>query len=413
MTTTIPSTSAASNLNKSLPPTQETSSRLWSIDAYRGFVMFLMMAEILHLSSLAEKFPDSSLCQWLRFHTTHVEWIGCSLHDLIQPSFSFLVGVSLAFSLLKRFSHQQNTTGILLHAAWRSLLLIGLGIFLRSLHREQTYFTFEDTLTQIGLGYFPLVLIGLARPYVAWIATVLILIGYWALFALYPLPSEDFDMKTVGVPADWPHLLEGFEEHWDKNTNPAWAFDRWWLNLFPREQPFEFNRGGYATLSFVPTLATMLLGLIAGRWLTNRSTIPSRMLGQLLAAALICGALGWLLGSLHLCPVVKRIWTPSWVLWSGGWCFLLLAVFHLLLDHLKWTRAFFPLVVIGANSIASYVMAETIAPWISENLTKHFGTKPFEILGDPFRPILLGGTTLVCMWLILHWMYRNKVFVKI
>jgi predicted acyltransferase len=77
-------------------------SRLLSIDAYRGFVMLLMMAEMVRLSSLAKIFPDIAFFEWVKFHTTHVEWIGCSLHDLIQPSFSFLVGTSLAFSLLKR-----------------------------------------------------------------------------------------------------------------------------------------------------------------------------------------------------------------------------------------------------------------------------------------------------------------------
>ena len=79
----------------------------------------------------------------------------------------------------------------------------------------------------------------------------------------------------MGVKADWPHHPTGFAAHWDKNTNPAAAFDRWFLNLFPREKPFTHNGGGYATLSFIPTLATMILGLFAGQWLredwTDRS----------------------------------------------------------------------------------------------------------------------------------------------
>ena len=73
------------------------------------------------------------------------------------------------------------------------------------------------------------------------------------------------------MPADWPHLMTGFAAHWNKNSNLAWAFDTWFLNLFPREQPFKYNGGGYATLSFIPTLATMILGLIAGGVLRRRS----------------------------------------------------------------------------------------------------------------------------------------------
>lgn len=91
----------------------------------------------------------------------------------------------------------------------------------------------------------------------------------------------------------------------------------------------------------------------------------------------------------------------------------MMGIFYSLLDVAKWSRAFFPLLVIGANSIASYVMAETIAGWISENLTKHFGPKPFMIGGENWQPILLGATTLFCLWLILLWMYRHKYYVKI
>lgn len=388
------------------------ASRLLSIDAYRGFVMLLMMAEMVRLSTLAKIFPDIGFFEWLKFHTTHVEWIGCSLHDLIQPSFSFLVGTSLAFSLLKRSEHQ-STLRILLHAAWRSLFLILLGIFLRSLHREQTNFTFEDTLTQIGLGYFPLVLIGRAKPIIAPVTIAVVLVGYWALFALYPLPPSNFDTATVGVPADWPHRLEGFQAHWNKNTNPAWAFDHWWLNQFPRPERFEFNRGGYATLSFIPTLATMLLGLIVGRWLADTGWNAQKKLLSCFAAAGVLLLAAWGISSLGLCPIVKRIWTPTWTLWSGGWCCALMGVFYLLLDVARWHKPFFPIVVIGANSIASYVMAETLPEWIGENLVKHLGPTPFMLGGESLQPILLGATTLFCLWLVLLWMYRNKYYVKI
>ena len=78
-------------------------------------------------------------------------------------------------------------------------------------------------------------------------------------------PPADFDLTWVGVPKDWPHLLTGFAAHWNKNTNFAAWFDQWFLNLFPREKPFVFNGGGYLTLSFIPTLGTMILGLLAFR----------------------------------------------------------------------------------------------------------------------------------------------------
>ena len=112
-----------------MTPTPLPPPRIASLDAYRGFVMFLMLAEVLRLSRMAKAFPDSSFWQFLSWHQSHVEWQGCSLHDMIQPSFSFLVGVALPFSLAARFAKGQSTGRILLHArACRALRLHALRV---------------------------------------------------------------------------------------------------------------------------------------------------------------------------------------------------------------------------------------------------------------------------------------------
>src|SRR5271165_1436767 len=102
--------------------------RVASIDAYRGLVMFLMVAEILQVGRIARHFPDSEVWKFLAFHTSHVEWTGCSLHDMIQPSFSFLVGVALPFSMASRIARGQSFGRMAGHAVWRSLVLVFLGI---------------------------------------------------------------------------------------------------------------------------------------------------------------------------------------------------------------------------------------------------------------------------------------------
>jgi len=127
-------------------------ARATSIEAYRGFVMLLMLAEVLHLPGVAKQYPESGFWRTVLFRTTHVEWRGCSLHDLIQPSYSFLVGTALAFSVAKRRESGQSLRRASLHAAWRSFALIALGIILRSVNKPQTNYTFEDTLTQTGVG---------------------------------------------------------------------------------------------------------------------------------------------------------------------------------------------------------------------------------------------------------------------
>src|SRR5919112_59726 len=110
--------------------------RITSVDAYRGFVMLLMMAEVLSFRHVSESLPNSSFWRFLYFHQDHVPWVGCSLHDLIQPSFSFLVGVALPFSIASRLAKGATFGALLKHAMIRSLILILLGIFLRSMHSK-------------------------------------------------------------------------------------------------------------------------------------------------------------------------------------------------------------------------------------------------------------------------------------
>ncbi|MGV3505036.1 MAG: acyltransferase family protein [Adhaeribacter sp.] len=399
--------SAPPVINPTLP-----LQRLASVDVYRGFVMLLMMAEILSFRRVAQQLPESGFWQFLHFHQDHVAWTGSSLHDLIQPSFSFLVGVALPFSLASRRARGATFGPLFRHALVRALILIVLGIFLRSMHREQTYFTFEDTLTQIGLGYGFLFLLGFAPVRTQVGALVLILLGYWAAFALYPLPGAGFDYAAAGVSPVWEHHLQGFAAHWNKNTNLAWAFDRWFLNLFPREEPFLFNGGGYATLSFIPTLATMILGLLAGNILRRGGELRNKMKSFLLAAAVLI-VLGLLCHYSGLNPIVKRIWTPAWVLYSGGCCFLLLAFFYGLVDGAGYRKWAFPLVVIGMNSIAAYILADGFAGFIGQSFTIHAGKDFAQVFGPAYASLVKGGLVLLVEWYILYRMYQSKIFIKI
>ncbi|QJW92217.1 hypothetical protein HNV11_04405 [Spirosoma taeanense] len=382
------------------------------MDAYRGFVMFLMAAELLQFHKLHEAFPDSAFWAFLAYHQSHVEWAGCSLHDLIQPSFSFLVGVALPYSLASRLTQGHSFGHQFAHALRRSLILVLLGVFLRSIHASQTYFTFEDTLSQIGLGYPFLFLLGYARPRTGWIAFAGILVLYWLAFVLYPAPGPNFDYTAVGVPANWPEHYTGLMVHFNKNSNLAWAFDTWFLNLFPREHPFLFNGGGYATLSFIPTLGTMLLGLQVGRWL-RAGLAHNAVLKRLLIAGAAGITLGLMLQVTGICPVVKRIWTPAWVLFSGGWCCWLLAGFYALIDRADKRGWAFPLVVIGMNSIAIYCLVHLIDRFIINSFYIHLGHGPFQVFGPVYEPLLIGIATLAVFYLILWWMYRRKLFIRI
>ena len=390
----------------------ESSSRLVSLDVFRGFVMALMLDEALRLPQVARSFPHSTLWALIAFNTEHVEWQGCSLHDLIQPAFSFLVGAALPFSIASRKMKGQSFGQMLGHAAWRALLLILLGIFLRSQWSGQTYFTFEDTLTQIGLGYVFLFLLGFTRVRTQLIVLALILICFWAAFALYPAPGPHFDYTRVGVPQNWEHNYTGFLSHWNKNSNLSWAFDVWFLNLFPREHPFVFNEGGWSTLSFIPTLATMILGLLTGEWLKTNRAKEQKLRGLVIAGAgllflgLVCQWAG-------ICPIVKRVWTSAYTLYSGGWVVMILAGLYALIEWKGWRRWAFPLVVIGMNSIAIYVMSWTMSAFFLRALEIHLGWAISRVVGPTFQPVAYGAGVVLLFWFILYWMYRRKIFLRI
>src|SRR5262245_39826496 len=322
---------AEAQVSTAASPSKAATVRLTSLDVFRGVTMLFMASEILDITSVARQFPSSSAARFLGWALDHRPWVGCAPWDLIQPAFMFMVGVALPFSLASRRGKGQTFGRMLTHSVFRALILIALGIFLRSQARPQTYFTFEDVLTQIGLGYVILFLLAWTKPRTQWIAAALILVGYWAAFALYPLPPAGFDTTTVGVRPDWPHHLTGFAAHWDKNTNLANRVDQWFLNLFPRESPFVFNGGGYLTLNFVPSLATMIFGLLAGGLL--KSTMDDLEKVRRLAAFGLGGiVLGLALHWLGICPIVKRIWTPSWTVFSAGWVTLFLAGYYYLID---------------------------------------------------------------------------------
>lgn len=388
------------------------TTRLVSFDAFRGLVMALILNERLRLPEVALSFPHSTIWAAIAYNTDHVEWQGCSLHDLIQPAFSFLVGASLPFSIASRKAKGQTFNQMLGHAVWRAILLIVLGIFLRSTRMHQTYFTFEDTITQIGLGYVFLFLLGFTRVRTQVVTLVLILICFWAAFVIYPAPGPSFDYARVGVPADWHHLYTGFLSHWNKNSNLSWRFDVWFLNLFPREQPFVFNEGGWSTLSFIPTLGTMIIGLLAGEWLKGKES-KERKLKGLVIAGLGSILLGLAFQWAGICPIVKRVWTSSYTLYSGGWVLLILAGFYALIDWKGWRRWAFPLVVIGMNSIAIYVMTWTMSGFVSNALDRHAGGAIAAIAGPTFEPVLHGLAMMLVFWLILFWMYRRKIFLRI
>lgn len=436
------------------------------------------LASLPHDNSVWNVFDYDSF-QTLKFHFSHPPWesisglMGVAFWDLIQPCFMFMVGVAMPFSYARRQALGGSKRGMAMHAIVRAVVLTLMGVFLYSLSQSQTNWMFTNVLAQIGLGYFFAFLLLGRRPGIQLAAIGIILTGYWGLFVMNP-PERGFDygagspesfhgevfwglLSDERLPENYEipsiennQIYEGRFAPWSKNSNVAHKFDVWLLNqlrqpgrpaasaadggvqrdqrrsLFGNIRKWWFsapdrhvvNRGGYVTLSFIPSIATTLLGVLCGQLLMGADT-NARKLWQLIVWGGVCLGLG-VLAHHSVCPIVKRIWTPSWVLFSGGYAIWLLATFYFLFDVLPLKLLALPLVVVGMNSIVMYMMGQMLRPWVTEKVVRtHFG----ELFKTVFGPgaldsqgigaVVLPTATFLVFWLIALWMYRARLFVRI
>lgn len=372
--------------------------------------MILLAANGFGLAAAA-KDSDSPFLQWLGFQTSHPQWIsqfhlfGFALWDMIQPAFMFIVGVSVPYSFSKRAALGQSRGRLVAHAWSRALFLILLGVFLSSASAKETNWIFVNVLCQIGLGYpFLLLLVGRgARVQV--LTGIAVLALTWVAFALYPVPEANAAAAAAGTTG----VLPGFFGHWSIHTNVAAAFDGWFLNCFPRSEPFAGNSGGYTTLNFVPAFVTMLAGLLCGELLRREEVPPAQKVRRMLVAAVLMLGVAVLLG-VTICPIVKRLWTPSWMLFSGAYGVLMLALFYLLIDLKGWQHWSFPLVVAGLNPLTLYVMGQLAKGWTLSQLKIHL---PDGLFSGPTKPIMEAILPALVFWLVVWWMHRRKIYLRL
>jgi predicted acyltransferase len=381
------------------PPKPE---RLLSLDTYRGFLMLVLATSAFQLHKLAADVKQGPIWTFLSYQFNHPPYRSCSFWDLVQPSFMFMVGVAVPYSVASRRAKGDSQKQIVGHALWRSLLLVLLGVFISSNGAKQTDWTFVNVLSQIGLGYTFLVLLE-GRGLRVQLGTLAgILVGYWLCFALYT--------PAGGLPS--------FADHWALKDNFGMRIDRWFLNLFPRKEPFTSNSGGYATLNFIPSTATMLIGVMAGELLRGPREAREK-LKILLGAGSLCFAISILCDPQILpfirsawvfCPIVKRNWTPSWALFCSGWTLWILSGFYAAIDIAGWKKWTFPFVVVGMNCTAMYCMWQMFKGWVNQSIQTHFGRALFD---TAYGPIWASLSWTLVLWLICFWMYRRKIFLKI
>jgi len=368
-----------------------SQGRIMSIDALRGFDMFWIIGGWSIFRGLHEKF-DNSTTQWLTRQMSHVKWEGFTPWDLIMPLFLFVVGVVMPFAFNKRLELGHSKSRLYRHIIMRFVILFILGMIAqgRLLEYDLSQLRiFSNTLQAIAVGYVISAVIILNLKLV-WqlITTGALLLLFWALMMLIPVPGHGAGVLTP----------EG---------NLAIYIDRLVLGSFidGTDPPYTW------ILSGMTFTCTVMLGVFAGHLLRSKKSNSRKVL---LLAAMGIGSLllGWIWNDrlwIFSFPIIKHLWTSSFVLYSAGWCFLLLALFYLVIDVLGLKKWAFPFVVIGMNAIAVYMATHVFN-------FRHIGdifVGGLEKWCGPWNGFIQAVAAFAVIWLILLWMYRKKTFIKI
>ena len=369
----------------SLAPAPTASGRLLSLDALRGFDMFWIVGaeEILHgLEKVAHGGPLKVVAEQL----DHVRWAGFHFEDLIFPLFVFIVGVSLVFSLMKTIE-RAGRRGAVIRILRRAALLYVLGIlYYGGFSTPFEKIRLLGVLQRMALCYlFAGLLFCYLKPKALFGVCVGLLVGYWALMSFVPVPG---------------HGAGNFAE----GANLANYVDQQFLPL--RKHDGDHDPEGL--LSTLPAIASCLLGVFAGLLLKNAAVPDRKKVAYLLAAGVTCLALGWLWHWNF--PVVKKIWTSSFVLVAGGYSFLLLAVFYQVVDLWKFQKWAQPFVWIGVNPITIYFGGRFID---FEGLAKLFVGGPVNAWFGSYGELVLALTTLGFGLLFLRFLYKRGIFLRV
>ena len=307
----------------------------------------------------------------------HVAWEGTVFWDLIQPAFMFMVGVAMPFALARRVENGATFANNLRHVTIRSLKLIALSHLFTIVHESQFRLGFINVLSQIAFTYFfCFLLMQLAFRWQT-VAAALILGGHWAMFVLFAGPDGPFSpTQNVGTTID--------------------------MAVLGRTYP-----GNYVTINFISSTVTTLFGVWTGYLMASSRNLNEK-LKILAGAAAACFAVGLALSP--VIPIVKRIWTASFTIYSTGWVLLMLIGFVWLVEKKGYRKFTFPMVVVGANSIFAYVCFMLFRGSITNAIGVVTGR--FEWLGT-MAPVALATSTVLVIWYFCYWLYKRNIFIKV
>jgi len=372
------------------------SVRLVSLDALRGFDMFWIIGGagfILALFQALTKWYgwDQGWVDEFAVQITHVPWEGFRFFDLIFPMFIFIMGVAMPYAIgrrLEKHGKRPTTyTKIQLKIIWRTAVLILIGLSFSYFQWQPEKIRLYTVLWLIGMSY----LIGASLTlYVSNWKTQLIVI--FVVLLAYHLAM--FYLRYPGKGA----------EITASNNLAAWV-DRNWINT-------NLYRGEYdpeGSIRVITGGMLCLLGGVVGQRLRSFAKPHIKASGELILGGLACLALGW--GWSFFFPIIKDLWSPSFILWAAGWSMLSLAFFYTIMDVWRQVWVGWIFLPIGMNAILIYA-SQWYLPW--HQAREFFFRGYAKSLGDvQMQNLILAGGLVLIQWIVLYWLYRKKAFLSI
>jgi predicted acyltransferase len=357
--------------------------RLLSLDALRGFDMFWIIGGQNIVKGLAKVWPGSFSTAVTK-QLEHVPWAGLHIYDVIWTLFMFMVGISLSFSIRNRRRFNESDSRICAHAIKRALILFVLGAAAQGNLLDfslATLHPFYSVLHGIAAGYLIATIVTLKfRVRGQAIVTALFLISYWILLLNIPVPGVGRGVLTpTGNAAAYIDILLQGRFHFGENT--------WFLSYL-----------GFAS--------SVLLGVLGGELLHSKRSkqIKCATLFGYGAGLLVLG----LIWSIWL-PIIKLLWTSSFVLVAGGLSCLMMAFFYLIIDVMGYSKWAFPFTVIGMNALVVYMATELFDFRQAGNIfVGHLLTRVGR-----WDEVLASSAAFGLIWLTLYWMYRTRTFIKL
>ena len=359
--------------------TQE-ENRIFSIDFFRGFTMFMLVGGLGGLFGNVDPDKSSAIISFFHRQMDHAPWIGLRFWDLIHPFFIFIVGVAMPFSISRRWEKGDSWKKTFYHVLQRCFFLLLIGWAINS---GSTKSDFNNIMAQLSVTYLIAFLI--MRKSITWqllFSFALLLVSY----LIYRF---------------WP--VEGFNQPFVADHN----FGSWFDKLITGEQ--YLNHGRWAPFNAIPSTANTIWGVIVGMILM-KDWSHRKKIQTLLIAGLIALVIGYAMNP--YVPIIKRIWTSSYAIASGGWCLIGMAISYWLVDVLKFRKVPLFFAVFGMNSVFIYLLAGYFRSFFG-NLVNPFIYRIFSWSNQITITIISTLTVAVMLWYVCYFLYKHKIFIRL